>query len=103
MTLSQHVHVPPLIENGSTIHDPLEQSNIFNQFFTSKSSVLNPNDPVPTLQRKEGINSINMINTSPIEVAKIVRNIKRSHLFYCGIPGKFVHLISTPISFAMSK
>ena len=53
---------PPLIENGSTIHDPFEQSNIFNKFFASKSSVQDPNDTVPYLQRKEGINSFNMIN-----------------------------------------
>ena len=92
-----------MIENGSTIHDPFEQSNIFNKFFASKSSVQDPNDTVPYLQRKEGINSFNMINTSPIEVAKIIRSIKRSHLSYCGVPGKFLHLISTPISFSMSK
>ena len=44
-----------------------------------------------------------MFNTSPIEVAKIIRNIKKSHLSQCGIPGKFIHLISTPVSFSMSR
>ena len=53
---------------GSTIHDPLEQSNIFNKFFASKSSVQDPNDPVPYLQRKEGINPINMINTRVVPI-----------------------------------
>ena len=44
-----------------------------------------------------------MVNTSPIEVARIIRKIKQSHLSHCGIPGKFIHLISTPISFSMSR
>ena len=44
-----------------------------------------------------------MINTSPIEIARIIRKLKRSYMSYCGIPGKFIHLISTPISFSMSR
>ena len=38
-------NVPPLIEENRTIHDPLEKSNLFNNFFASKSTVQNPNDP----------------------------------------------------------
>ena len=86
-----------------TIQDPLDQSNIFNKFFASKSTVHNPNDPVPNLQRKEGITPLNNVNTSPLEVTKIIRNIKKSYLSHCGIPGKFIHLISTPISFSLSR
>ena len=93
----------PLIENNETIQDPLKQSNIFNHFFASKSTVLNNDDPVPSLERKEGITPLNMANTSPIEVAKIIRNIKKSHFSHCGIPGKFIHLVSTPVSFSMSR
>ena len=81
----------------------MEQSNIFNKFFASKSTVQNSNDPVPILEPTLGVTPLNMINTSPIEVAKIIRKIKKSHLSYCGIPGKFIHLISTPISFSMSR
>ena len=94
---------PPLVENNSVVQDPLEKSNIFNNFFASKSTVQNENDPVPILKQKEGITPLNMVNTSPIEVAKIIRNIKKSHSSHCGIPGKFIHLISTPISFSMSR
>ena len=46
---------------------------------------------------------MDVLNTSPLEVAKIVRNIKKSHLSYCGIPGKFIHMIATPISFSLSR
>jgi hypothetical protein len=95
--------VPPLIENDETVQDPLQQSNIFNDFFASKSSVNNPNDPPPNLERKEGIPSLDAINTSPIEVAKFIRNIKKSQFSQCGIPGKFIHMIATPISFSMSR
>ena len=95
--------VPPLVENDITVQDPLEQSNIFNSFFASKSSVNDPNDPAPNLHQKEGVSSLNAINTSPIEVAKFIRNIKKSQVSQCGIPGKFIHMISTPISFSMSR
>ena len=81
----------------------MEKSNIFNNFFTSKANVDGPNDPVPNLQKKDGVSSLSVINTSPLEVAKIIRNIKKSHLSHCGISGKFIHLISTPISFSMSR
>ena len=64
---------------------------------------MNPYDPSPNVQRKEGVSSLDVIKTSPIEVAKFIRNIKKSQFSQCGIPGKFIHLIATPISFSMSK
>ena len=94
---------PPLVENDIVINDPEEKSNIFNIFFSSKSSVLNPNDPAPNLERKDGVSQLNMLNTSPFELAKIIRNLKKSQFSQCGIPGKFVSLISTPMSFSLSK
>ena len=103
MKNNKHCNIPPLIENDITVQDPTEQSNIFNKFFASKSTVQNPNDPVPDLQRKADISTLNFLNTSPLEVAKIIRNIKKSYISYCGIPGKFIHLISTPISFSLSR
>ena len=64
---------------------------------------MNPYDPSPNVQRKEGVSSLYVIKTSPIEVSKFIRNIKKSQFSRCGIPGKFIHLIATPISFSMSK
>ena len=69
----------------------------------SKSRVPNSNDPVPQLPIREGLNKLDMLNTSPIEVAKIIRILKKSSFSYCGVPGKFLSLISTPTSFSMSK
>ena len=77
MKNSKFCSVPPLIENNETIYDSQEQSNIFNKFFASKSSVQSPDDPVPFLQRKEGIATLNNINTSPIEVARIISEFSR--------------------------
>ena len=81
----------------------MEQSNLFNNLFASKATVNSPDDPIPNLQQKEGVSLLDNINTSPIEVAKFIRNIKQSHFSQCGIPGKFIKIISTPISFSMSR
>ena len=82
--------IPPLVENYKTIHDSTEKSNILNAFFASKSTVPNYDEPSPVLDRKEGIPDINILNTSPIEIAKFMRNMKKSQISYCGIPGMFI-------------
>ena len=94
MKNNKFTNVPPLVDNNITVQDPTKQSNIFNNFFASKSTVNDMDDPIPFLQQKEGIQIINSINTSPIEVARFIRNIKRSKFSQCGISGKFIHLIS---------
>ena len=50
-----------------------------------------------------GINNLEVLNTSPIEVAKIIRLLKKSSFSHCGVPGRFLSLISTPLSFSMSR
>ena len=65
---------PPLVENDITINDSFEN-----------------------------ITFLDSVNTSPIEIGKLIRNIKKSHQSHCGIPGKFLSLISTPVSFSMSR
>ena len=95
--------IPPLIENGQTVNDPKEKSEIFNNFFASKSSVQNPAKEPPFIQKFENVPNLEMINTSPIEIAKYIRGIKKSHMSHCGIPGKFLHMISQPVSHSLSK
>ena len=53
MKKNKFCNTPPLIENNITIEDPSDQSNIFNTFFASKATALNPEDPVPILPRKK--------------------------------------------------
>ena len=103
MKNSNFIHTTPLVENEQTINDPQEKSNIFNNFFTSKANVENPEEEPPNLEKLPGIESLSSINTSPIEVARILRQIKKSKTAYCGVPGIFLDYISTPVSFAMSK
>ena len=92
-----------MVENDCTIQDPLHQGNIFNQKFSSKAKVKNPDDPVPNLERKDGISNLDVLNTSPLEVAKIVSNIKKIYFSQCGIPVKCIHIIATPVSFSLSR
>ena len=68
MKNNKFTNIPPLVENYVTVQDPLQKRNIFNDFFASKSSLNSPNYPAPNL---------NSINTSPIEIAKCIQNIKQ--------------------------
>ena len=72
-------------------------------FLHQNFTVPNFNDPAPHLENIEGVPLLTSINTSPFEIGKIIRNIKKSHLSYCGISGKFISMISTPVSFSMSR
>ena len=92
-----------MVENDTVVNDSYEKSNIFNTFFASKSTVPNPNDPAPNLEQKEDIPLLSSLNTSPFEIAKLIRNLKKSHLSHCGIPGKLLSQIATPVSFSMSR
>ena len=96
-------NMPPLVENDMTINDSLEKSNILNGFFASKSSVKNYKESAPQLEPLENISFLGSVNTSPIEIGKFIRNIKKSFQSHCGISGKFLSFISTPISFSMSR
>ena len=92
-----------MIEDNEIINEPKQKSEIFNTFFASKSSVPNDTDEPPFLNKFDNIPNLDRINTSPIETAKLIRQLKRSHSSHCGIPGKFLSLISQPISHSLSK
>ena len=51
MKNSKHSQTPPLTEGNSVINNPQEKSNLFNEFFSSKSTVPNPNDIPPELEK----------------------------------------------------
>ena len=95
--------VASLVEGGNTVDDPLQKSNILNNHFASKSTVHGSDDDVPILPLKDNVPLFDSINTSPLETAKIIRALKQSCASYCGIPGKFISLLSTQISFSLSK
>ena len=47
--------------------------------------------------------ALSSINTSPIEVSKVLRQLKKSNFSHCGISGRFVNIIATPLSFSLSR
>ena len=96
--------IPPIIDNDKIINDAQTKSNLFNDMFISKAKVPGNDDPVPDLPKRDDIlNSLNHLNTSPLEVAKFIRNLKKSNYSHCGVPGKFLSIISTSISFSLSR
>ena len=64
-----------LIENGKTITDGKSKSEILNNHFTRKAFVDGFNDTPPKLDKHDVLSSLDQINTSPLEVCKIIRDI----------------------------
>ena len=63
-------------------------------FFVSKASVQGSDDPVPLLEPITSISSaLSSINTSPIEVSKVLRQLKKSNFSHCGISGRFINIM----------
>ena len=56
-------------------NDPGEKSKIFNTHFASKSNLIGKNDDVPHLDKKD-FPELFLLNTSPLEVGKLIRNLK---------------------------
>ena len=61
---SKNTVIPPLIEGENTVSDPLEQAEIFNQYFTGKSNVRNPNDDPPVLENYVTNDAFEYLNTT---------------------------------------
>ena len=71
--------IPPLIQNGEVINDSKLKSEQLNNLFTGKATVNGPQDDVPLLPQNDSItSSLGNINTSPIEVSKVLRQLKKS-------------------------
>ena len=71
--------IPPVIENDQVVPGPQQKADIFNNFFASKLFVKNPQDPDPNLPPRNDIfEKLNNMNTSPIEEAKLCRDINKS-------------------------
>ena len=65
--------VPPIITKNEVINDAQRKSDIFNDLFTAKATVEGNDDPVPVLEPLDNIlESLEQINTSPIEISKIL-------------------------------
>ena len=97
-------YMPPLIQNDEVVNDAKDKSEILNKLFTDKATVQGSGDQVPILpELDEILSDLSQINTSPIEISKILRTSKRSNSSHCGIPGKVLNIIATPLSFSLSQ
>ena len=71
------LNIPPLIQNGQVINDSKSKSEHLNDIFVSKATVPGADDSVPDLDPIQSItSSLTSINTSPIEVSKVLRQLK---------------------------
>ena len=76
---------------------------MFNNFFASKSKVSGFEEDPPHLNKIENVPVLSALNTSPLEVGKLLRTLRKSPVSPCGIPGKFLQLISNEISYSLSN
>ena len=95
--------IPTIIENGESVTDPKKKADILNQHFSSKATVPGENDNPPHLNKFDVLSDLSNFNTSPLELGKIMRELKKSQSSHCGVSEKFLSLISTTISFPMSQ
>ena len=85
--------IPPLLSSNTVINDAQQKSQIFNDIFIAKSTLEGRHDDVPHLDPIDSIfESLTGFSTSPIEVSKILRGLKKSNSSHCGIPGQFVNM-----------
>ena len=100
---SKNASIPPLLDSGKIIDDPVEKANLFNQFFTGKSQVINPDDHPPDLDKIETDDNFEHINTSHFEIGPIIKSMKSSNYSPCGIPGTFIKLLYTHTGSVITK
>ena len=104
LTKSQkNASIPPLLDSGKIIDDPVEKANLFNQFFIDKSQVYNPNDNPPQLNRIETEDNFEHIDTSHYEIGPIIKSMKSSTFSPCGIPSEFIKLLYTLTGSTITK
>jgi hypothetical protein len=103
MNTQKYSSIPPLIENGEILNDAKKKADVLNEHFATKSTVNDPNSEVPNLDPIPVNYKVSRIYTSPIEVARLIRITKQSNISHCGISGKFLNIIATPISFSLSR
>ena len=85
------------MDNTQSITDPKLKIDVLNKQCASKYTVPCPNDNPPKLNKFNVLSDLSQINTSPIELSKVIRSMKKSNHSHCGITGKFLSLKETRI------
>ena len=74
--------LPPLIKYGDTVSNSKQKADILNQHFPSKATVQGENDAPQNLCKFNVLSDLNNINNSPLEVGKLLRDLKKLHHSY---------------------
>ena len=82
--------IPPLIEDGKVVNDPQEQAQIFNKFFAGKSTVINPGDTPPSIDKLTTNEPLDKLDTSFYEIGPQIKSLKSSNFSHCGVPATFI-------------
>ena len=69
--------IPPLIEDNKTATDSKGKADILNNHFANKASVDGHNDTPPKVDKINTFSQLDQINSSPLEVGKIIRECKK--------------------------
>ena len=82
--------IPPLVDKGVIISDPLQQAETFNRYFTDKSNVINPGSSPPTLVNIPTNGAFDTLDTTPYEIGPYIKSLKSSNYSPCGISATFI-------------
>ena len=63
---------------------------MFNNYFTGKSNVINPNDKPPDLKKIFTNDVFDTLDTTHWELGPIIKSLKSSNHSPCGIPATFI-------------
>ena len=63
---------------------------MFNNYFTGKSNVINPNDKPPDLKTFFTNDVFDTLDTTHWELGPIIKSLKSSNHSPCGIPATFI-------------
>ena len=92
-----------MIQSGEVDYDAKKKSGQLNDLFVGKAKASASEDEVPYLAPNDLIlSSLSHIITSPMEDSKVFMHLK-TYSALCGISGKFVNIIATPILFSLSS
>jgi hypothetical protein len=102
--------VPPLIDNDTVHHEPIEKADIFNKHFMSKATVAGADDEPPHLEPMQTLEDLTTIVTGHFELGPLVKNMKKADFSPCGLPSKFLQetyrrfgtLLTQPLSMLLN-
>ena len=100
---NKHSSIPPLSEKDEIIVSEKEKTNIFNKFFSEKSTLPTAEEDPPELERLEDVPELSVLNTSPFEVSRFIKTLKKAAFSHCGLSSQFIKMISSKVRCPLSQ